>query len=92
LEAPQPSTNPLAGSQRAAAIAGAVSSVFGAVLIVWGVSLHSVAMTAGGILTATRGVMAVFILAGIRLSRRHTSTFSYGLYKLENVIAAVVWA
>jgi cation diffusion facilitator family transporter len=83
-------TNPLAGSQRAAAIAGAVSSVFGAVLIVWGVSLHSVAMTAGGILTATRGVMAAFILAGIRLSRRHTSTFSYGLYKLENVIAAVV--
>jgi len=90
LEVPQPSTNPLAGSQRAAAIAGVVSSVFGAVLIVWGVSLHSVAMTAGGILTATRGVMAAFILAGIRLSRRHTSTFSFGLYKLENIIAAVV--
>jgi len=90
LEAPQPSTNPLARSQRAAAIAGVVSSVFGAALIVWGVSLHSVAMTAGGILTATRGVMAAFILAGIRLSRRHTSTFSYGLYKLENIIAAAV--
>ena len=90
MEVPQPSTNPLAGSQRAAAIAGVVSSVFGAVLIVWGVSLHSVAMTAGGILTATRGVMAAFILAGIRLSRRHTSTFSFGLYKLENIIAAVV--
>ena len=90
MEVSQPSTNPLAGSQRAAAIAGVVSSVFGAVLIVWGVSLHSVAMTAGGILTATRGVMAAFILAGIRLSRRHTSTFSFGLYKLENIIAAVV--
>ena len=90
MEAPQPSTNPLAGSQRAAAIAGVVSSIFGAALIVWGVSLHSVAMTAGGILTATRGVMAAFILAGIRLSRRHTSPFSYGLYKLENIIAAVV--
>lgn len=47
-------------------------------------------MTAGGILAAVRGVMAVFIIAGIRLSRRHTSTFSFGLYKLENIIAAVV--
>ena len=82
--------NPLVRSQRAAAIAAAISGVFGAVLIVWGVSLHSIAMSAGGILAAARGVMGAFIIAGIRLSRRHTSTFSSGLYKIENVIATVV--
>jgi cation diffusion facilitator family transporter len=83
-------TNTLARSQRAAAIAAVISSVFGAVLIVWGVSLHSVAMSAGGILALARGVMGAFIIAGIRLSRRHTSTFSYGLYKIENIFATVV--
>ncbi|HEY5530971.1 MAG TPA: cation diffusion facilitator family transporter [Candidatus Anoxymicrobiaceae bacterium] len=83
-------TNTLVRSQRAAAISAAVSGVFGASLIVWGVSLHSIVMTAGGILAASRGVMAAFIIAGIRLSRRHTSTFSDGLYKIENIFATVV--
>ena len=88
--AAETTTNPLPRSQRVAAIGAAISGVFGAVLIVWGVSLHSVAMTAGGILSASRGVMGVFIIAGIRISRRHTSTFSFGLYKIENIIATGV--
>jgi cation diffusion facilitator family transporter len=87
---PTPSINTLARSQRTAGIAAAISSVFGAVLIVWGVPLHSVAMTAGGILAAVRGVMGVLIVAGIRLSRRHSKDFPDGLYKLENIIACVV--
>ena len=87
---PAPATNTLVRSQRAAAIGAAISGVFGAVLIVWGFSLHSVAMTAGGLLAAARGVMGVMIIAGIRLSRKHTSTFSSGLYKVENIIAAVI--
>lgn len=34
--------------------------------------------------------MAASILAGIRLSRRRTSTFTHGLSKIENVIVAAI--
>lgn len=67
-----------------------ISSLFGAALIVWGVSLHSVVMTAGGILAAARGAMGFFVLAGIRFSRRRSKNFPDGLYKLENIIACMV--
>ncbi|MFH1150185.1 MAG: cation transporter [Actinomycetota bacterium] len=81
---------PLARSARAAGIAAVVSFLFGASLIVWGVWLQSVVMTAGGIVAASRGVMGTFILAGILLSRRHSKSFPDGLYKVENVVATIL--
>lgn len=81
---------PLVRSERAAGIAAVISTAFGTALIVWGVSLHSVVMTAGGILALARGVMGAFILVGIRLSRRRSKGFPDGLYKVENIIASVL--
>jgi cation diffusion facilitator family transporter len=82
--------NPLVRSRRIAAIGAAMSGVLGAGLIVWGASVHSVAMTAGGVVAVVRGVMGVMVIAGIRLSLRHSKNFPDGLYKVENIIAAVV--
>lgn len=90
MKGPGSTAKPLIKSERAAAIAAAVSAVFGAALIVWAVSLHSVVMAAGGILALARGVMGVLIVVGIRLSRRHTKGFPDGLYKVENIIAAAL--
>jgi len=90
VAAPKQTMSRLTKSQRAAAIAAVLSTSFGIVLIIWGVSLQAVSMTGGGVLSVGRGVMAAFILVGIRLSRKHTSTFPDGLYKLENIIAAIV--
>lgn len=82
----------LAGSLRVAAFSATVSTLFGVMLIVWGLSVHSATMTGGGVLAVGRGVMAVLIVTGIRLSGRHTTTFPNGLYKLENLFAAAVGA
>ncbi len=82
--------NPLARSQRAAALAAVVAAIFAAVLIVWGLSLGSLAMTVGGIFTAGRAVMGVLILVGIQFSRRRSATFPDGLYKLDNIVAVLV--
>ncbi|MEI8082331.1 MAG: cation diffusion facilitator family transporter, partial [Actinomycetes bacterium] len=79
-----------AKSRRAAAIAAVLSCAFGVVLIVWGVRIQAVSMTGGGVLSVGRGVMAAFILVGIGLAPRRTSTFPLGLYKLENIIAATI--
>ncbi|MBU1670060.1 MAG: cation transporter [Actinobacteria bacterium] len=84
------SKKPLEGSARAAGIAAVVSFLFGATLVVWGVWLGSVVMTAGGIVAAARGVMGAFILAGILLSRRHSKSFPDGLYKVENIVATIL--
>lgn len=45
-------------------------------------------MTGGGVMAVGRGLMAGLIVVGIRLSRQHTSTFPFGVYKLENLFAA----
>jgi cation diffusion facilitator family transporter len=58
--------------------------------IIFGLRARSAALTAGGILVAGRATTAILILLGLRLSRKHTKTFTYGLYKLENIIAAWV--
>ena len=86
----RPLPNPLARSQRAAALAAVVAAIFAAVLIVWGLSLGSLAMTVGGIFTAGRAVMGVLILVGIQFSRRRSATFPDGLYKLDNIVAVLV--
>ncbi len=87
---PESYERPLARSARAAGVAAVISLAFGAVLIVWGVSLHTVVMTAGGIVAAARGVMGAFILAGILLARRRSRGFPDGLYKVENIIASIL--
>ena len=79
----------LAGSRRVAAAAALVSTQFGAVLIVWGASVQSATMTGGGVLAVGRGVMAVMLVVGIRLATRRSATFPDGLYKIENLFAAL---
>ena len=90
LAGSESTAKPLVRSERAAGIAAVISMAFGAALIVWGVSLHSVVMTAGGILAAARGIMGALIIVGIRLSRRRSKGFPDGLYKVENIIASVL--
>lgn len=81
---------PLVRSERAAAIAAVLATVFGAVLIVWAAYEQSFVMAAGGILSIARGIMGALIIAGIHLSRRHTKEFPDGLYKVENIIAVAL--
>lgn len=86
----RPSRNPLARSQRAAAAAAVIALIFGAVLLSWGASLDSLAMTAGGLFTLGRAVMGALIWIGIRLSLLHSRGFPDGLYKLDNIVATVI--
>lgn len=83
-------TNRLVRSERAAIVTALISLTFGTVLIIWGTSVGAATMTGGGILSVGRGVMAGFLVLGIRLSRRHTANFPDGLYKVENIFAAIV--
>ncbi len=89
MQSPTVAPNRLAASQRMATISAVVSGVFGAVLITWGVSLQAATLTGGGVLSVGRAVMSALLVVGISLSKRHTKTFPDGLYKLENIFAAV---
>jgi cation diffusion facilitator family transporter len=70
------------------ASAGAVSCA----LVAWGIMARSAAMVVWGIFAAARTVAGLSVLFGVRLSRRKTATFPYGLYKLENIVAVVLGA
>jgi cation diffusion facilitator family transporter len=70
------------------ASAGAISCA----LVVWGIIARSAAMVAWGIFAGARAVAGFSVLLGVRLSRRKTATFPYGLYKLENIVAVVLGA
>ncbi len=50
----------------------------------------SVALIAEGIHTLTDSITSFAVLIGLRLSERHSETFPFGLYKLENLIAAAI--
>ena len=64
---------------------------FGTVLIIWGTSVGAATMTGGGILSVGRGVMAGFLVPWHpALQEAHTANFPDGLYKVENIFAAIV--
>nr|WP_295448344.1 cation diffusion facilitator family transporter [uncultured Thiodictyon sp.] len=74
----------------AAAISGAVCTVFAAVL--WGFFARhpNVIIIIGATLTTSRALTGFLIAGGVRLSRRRTDQFPDGLYKLENLLALVI--
>jgi len=75
---------------RAAAISGAACAVFAIALWVLVAVEPSVVLIVGASLTTSRAVTGFLVVAGVRLSRRHTRTFPEGLYKLENLLALVI--
>ena len=75
---------------RAAAISGAACAVFAIFLWVFVAIEPSLVLIVGASLTTSRAVTGFLVVAGVRLSRRHTRTFPEGLYKLENLLALVI--
>ncbi len=77
-------------AQRAATISGAVCAVFAVTLWAFVAVEPAVVLVVGASLTTSRAVTGFLVVAGVRLSRRHTRTFPEGLYKLENLLALVI--
>ena len=89
--APSPADAPgLRRAQRAAMVSGAVCAVFAVTLWAFVAFEPSVVLVVGAALTTSRAVTGFLVVAGVRLSRRHTRTFPEGLYKLENLLALVI--
>jgi cation diffusion facilitator family transporter len=78
-------------TERAAIIAAAVYILLAIALLLSAVLLaRSVTMYAGGIQTVVRAVACFMVFLGLRLSRRRTTDFPLGLYKLENLVSVIV--
>ena len=88
--APRGGTPGMQSTLRAAAISGAACAVFAIVLWILVALEPSVVLIVGASLTTSRAVTGFLVVAGVRLSRRHTRTFPEGLYKLENLLALVI--
>lgn len=87
---PRDGTPGMQSTLRAAAISGAACAVFAIALWVLVALEPSVVLIVGASLTTSRAVTGFLVVAGVRLSRRHTRTFPEGLYKLENLLALVI--
>ncbi len=77
-------------TEKAALTSVIVSVLTAAGMIVTSVVTGSVSILAQGIHAALDSIAAVAVLAGLRLSERHTKRFPFGLYKLENLIATII--
>ena len=77
-------------TERAAVISGGVCAVFAVLLLSMAALVHSVTFFAAAMLVVSRTVTGFLVAAGLRLSRKHTGTFTSGLYKLENLIVTVI--
>ena len=77
-------------TERAAVISGVAASVFAAFLLYAAVFWHSVAFFAGAMLTVSRSVTGFLVAATLKLSKKRTVSYSSGLYKLENLIVAII--
>jgi cobalt-zinc-cadmium efflux system protein len=75
---------------RAATISGAACTVLAVPLWVFVAIEPSVVLIVGASLTTSRPVTGFLVVAGVRLSRRHTRAFPDGLYKLGNLLALVI--
>jgi len=77
-------------TEKAAVISGVAAAVFAVFLLSAAVFWHSVTFFAGGMLTVSRSVTGFLVAAALRLSKKHTISFSSGLYKLENLAVTVI--
>ncbi len=72
---------------RTAAAGVAVNLALAAAKYVLSVVSHSVALGADAVHSLSDVLASATVLAGIKLSRRRSPEFPYGLYKLENLVA-----
>lgn len=79
-------------TEKAAALSVAVTTLLGGGMIAVAVVSGSVSLVAEGIHTMTDSVTSLALLIGLRLSERHSETFPFGLYKLENLVATAIGA
>lgn len=77
-------------TEKAALVSTAAYGLLGGGMVAVAVVSGSVSLMAEGIHTFTDCVTSAAVWIGLRLSERHTRTFPFGLYKLENLIAAVI--
>ncbi|MDY6794431.1 MAG: cation diffusion facilitator family transporter [Actinomycetota bacterium] len=77
-------------TEKAALISAASSALLAGGMIGVAVMSGSVSLLAEGIHTITDCVTSVALWIGLRLSERHSKTFPFGLYKLENLIATAI--
>ena len=77
-------------TEKAALISAASSALLAGGMIGVAIISGSVSLLAEGIHTVTDCVTSVAVWIGLKLSERHSETFPYGLYKLENLIATAI--
>ncbi|RJP30531.1 MAG: cation diffusion facilitator family transporter [Actinobacteria bacterium] len=76
----------VARTEKAEVISIAASVLMAAGMIAVAIPTGSIAILAEGIDTVVDIVASLAVLAGLRLSQRHSRNFPAGLYKLENLI------
>ncbi|MBN2028311.1 MAG: cation diffusion facilitator family transporter [Actinobacteria bacterium] len=77
-------------TEKAAAISTAAYILLGGGMIAVALVTNSVSLIAEGVHTLTDSITSAAVWIGLRLSERHSETFPFGLYKLENLIAMVI--
>lgn len=77
-------------AERTALVSAALATSLSAAFIIAAISVASISLFAGGVLTLARGLTSLMLFAGMRLSRRHPDDFPSGLYKLENLMATAL--
>ncbi len=77
-------------TEKAAALSTVAYAILGGGMVVVALISRSVSLLAEGIHTLADSVTSVAVWIGLRLSERHSKTFPFGLYKLENLIAAAI--
>jgi cation diffusion facilitator family transporter len=75
---------------KAALVSTGTSALLAAGMILVAIMSGSIALLAEGIDTIADTVSSLALFIGLRLSKRHTKTFPFGLYKLENLIATAI--
>lgn len=77
-------------TERAEAIAVAASVFMATGMITVALHTNSVAVLAEGIDTCVDIVTSLAVMIGLRLSQRRSSSFPYGLYKIENLVTVAI--
>lgn len=76
-------------AEKVALFAAVSYALFAAYLVVVAAVTGTRGVWAGAVLVAIRLVTSLMLLAGLRLSERHSSTFPLGLYKLQNLVSVL---
>jgi len=77
-------------TEKAAAISTTAYILLGGGMLAVALVSNSVSLIAEGVHTLTDSVTSAAVWIGLRLSERHSETFPFGLYKLENLIAMII--